>query len=154
MKEVTKETITVTTEYHAVDGTVFTSKEECTRYEESARGVLKARLKRITVNDQYSHYDLMAGGDDTKIIAVRIKDKSDADMVLQNILLDQPYLVKDENRKRFEEIEKTLYDVIGTSDVILLGCNSYDDNTLWLLDSRQNIIDKLMSLDKKEDDNV
>lgn len=153
MKEVTKETVTVTTEYHAVDGTVFTSKEECTRYEESARCVLKTRLKRITVNDQYSLYDLMAGDEDVKIIVVKVSNYEDAGIVLQNILFEQPYLTENKNKNELKEIEDTLYNAAKKSDVVLLGCDAYN-NSLWLLDSRQNLIDKLMSLDKKEDGNV
>ena len=49
MKEVTKEKVQKYTVYEALDGTEFHDKAECEKYEESAKGVVKARIAKLTV---------------------------------------------------------------------------------------------------------
>lgn len=49
MKKVNKETIVSTQEYEAFDGTRFSFAEECEKYEDSAAGVLLAKLSAITL---------------------------------------------------------------------------------------------------------
>ena len=58
MKQITKEKVSTYTVYQASDGTEFEDKAECKKYEESAAGVIKTRLKeftrkQITENDLY-----------------------------------------------------------------------------------------------------
>ena len=50
MKEITKEKSTSYTVYQAVDGTEFLEKEQCKLYEQSAIGVLLAKLSNISIN--------------------------------------------------------------------------------------------------------
>lgn len=45
MKEIKQEVTSTYTAYQAEDGTIFTSSEECQKYETSARAVLLGRLK-------------------------------------------------------------------------------------------------------------
>ena len=49
MKKLEKDLITKYTVFQAVDGTEFSQKEECEKYEESALGVLRGKIKRLTI---------------------------------------------------------------------------------------------------------
>jgi len=49
MKEVTKEKIQKYAMYEALDGTEFHDKAECQKYEESAKGVIRARIAKLIV---------------------------------------------------------------------------------------------------------
>ena len=49
MKQVEIENITKVTKYEAIDGTLFSSKEECVKYEETAKCVLLGKYKRLVV---------------------------------------------------------------------------------------------------------
>lgn len=51
----------VRTEYIAEDGTVFTSEEECKKYEESALFAISKELKRLTEKDCVSQNDINDG---------------------------------------------------------------------------------------------
>lgn len=48
----------VRTDYIAEDGEVFTDKEECERYEDSALFALSKQLKRLTERPVISQYDI------------------------------------------------------------------------------------------------
>ena len=63
MKEIKQELIhtTYVTKYEANDGTIFTTAEECQKYENSARAVLLARFKDLQIK-LISEYNLFSTG--------------------------------------------------------------------------------------------
>lgn len=75
-----KQEVVVRTEYIAVDGTKFTSKEECEKYEKSARCVILSRLTRLNPegNSVYDLYDEGSEEDDIEIFDI----KTDEDLEL------------------------------------------------------------------------
>lgn len=151
MKEITNERIKVEKYivYQAVDGTEFDFKEECESYEASARGVLRGKLKALIVNDRWNGWDLMGGNEDNQVIAVAIPKESDIDTVLHNYYLDQPWILQDNNTLAKEKVVNAVNQAYKEQDVILFGLNCDDD--LYLIDTRNNIIDRLNKLDKKEE---
>ena len=150
MKEIKTERTVYDIMYEAVDGTTFRSQEECAKYEESALGVLRAKLKKLIVNDQYDGWELMGGNEDNKILAVKMETEEDKDTVLQNYYLDQPWILKDGNNNTHKErLEKCVEQAYKEQDVILFGVNC--DDCLYLIDTRYNIIDRLNKLDQKEE---
>ena len=151
MKEVTKEHKTTYTVYQAVDGTEFNAKEDCEQYENTARGVLRGKLKSLIVNDIWNGWDLMGGNEDNQIVAVKVPDENSIDIVLQNYYLDQPWILGESNICRRENFVKAVHQAYKEQDVVLFGINC--DGDLYLIDTRNNIINRLNTLDKGETKN-
>ena len=152
MKEVTKERVQKYTVYQAVDGTEFNTREECQEYDNSAKGVLRGRLKDLIVNDKYNGWDLMGGNEDHNIIAVKVPTEADIDIVLQNYYLDNPWILQDGREEFRNELILAVNQAYREQDVILFGINC--DADLYCIDTRKNIIDRLNKLDRKEVDNA
>ena len=139
MKEINQEVTSTYTAYQAEDGTIFTSSEECRKYESSARAVLLGRLKKLIVADK-NKWDLLGGMDDHTVHAVKLTTKEDANTLLQFLYLECPWF-SDERRKEIEAIVDTTQ---KNKEVILLGENC--EGTYYFINSRQNIIEGLNHL--------
>ena len=158
MKEIIKDKTIVEhyTVYQATDGTEFSSPEECRKYEESALGVIRSKIAKLIVYDTRKisgedAWTIMGGCDDHDIVAVKMRNAADLDVVKQWLLLECPYYNSEGREelkaKRFEIFEETY----NNGDVLIFGINC--DNEGYFINSRQNIIDKLSSFDKpKEED--
>ena len=96
MKEIQKETKQYVTVYEAVDGTEFTSKEECKKYEESAKCVLMTKYNKLVVKT-CTEYDLFncIGSEDETVDIIKITSLSDIDTILKLIALYYPSSAKD-----------------------------------------------------------
>jgi hypothetical protein len=152
MKEITKERTKVEkyTVYQATDGTEFIDCEECGKYENSALGVVRGNITKLIAGRADDAWDLMGGNDDNSIIAIKMNNEADVNLVKQLFLLEHPYY-NDEERK---ELKQKKFNIIDTAydngDAVLFGINC--DGDYYFINSRQNIIDNLMALDKKEED--
>lgn len=152
MKEIIKERTSVEkyTVYEAVDGTQFDYREDCEKYENSAKGVLRGKLSRLIVNDQYGEYSLFkCGCYDGTIIAVKLPTEADVDIVLQAYYLDNPYILTENNNACRTYLIDTLLQAYKEKDIVLFGFNCNDG--LYLIDSRSNIIKRLVELTKKKE---
>jgi hypothetical protein len=152
MKEITKER-TVTekyTLYKAFDGQEFTDVKECQQYEESALGVARGKVKPLFVSTGKDAWTLMGGCDDHEIVAVKFKDITEMDTFLQWLYLESPWYLREEQKERKAEIESIVRTAYNRNDAILIDKNCEGD--YYFINSRQNIIDNLMALDKKEED--
>lgn len=146
IKEVKREIVESYTYYEATDGTVFDSREECGKYESSALGVLRGRVSKLIVSEKTNAWDLMGGYDDNVVVAVAMSKEEDINTVLQMLYLESPHLISGGYESRRKEIEATVLKAYEEKDVILLGLNC--ENEYYFINSRNNIINKLMSLDK------
>ena len=148
MKEIIKERIEKYKVYEAVDGTQFDLKEECEKYDNSAQGVIRGKLKPLIVNDKWNAWDLMGGNEDNQVIAVRVPYESSIDIVLQNYYFDNPWILREDSTPMKERLVNAVNQAYKEQDVILFGINWNDE--LYLIDTRNNIIDRLNKLDKEE----
>ena len=151
MKEITKErTITeMYTVYKAFDGQEFTDKKECQKYEESALGVARGKIQSLIVSKGNDAWTLMGGCDDHEVMAVKFEDVTDTDTFLQWLYLECPWYLDDLRRERKAEVESVVRIAFDRKDVVLMGRNGNGD--YYFINSRQNIIDNLIALDKKEE---
>ena len=152
MKEITKErTITEKyTLYEAFDGQEFTDRKECQKYEESALGVARGKVQNLFVSTGNDAWTLMGGCDDNEVVAVKLENSTDIDTFLQWLYLECPWYLDDLRRERKAEVESIVRIAFDRKDVILMGRNC--DGDYYFINSRQNIIDNLMALDKKEEE--
>ena len=152
MKEITKERTKVEkyTVYQATDGTEFIDCEECGKYENSALGVVRGNITKLIAGRADDAWDLMGGNDDNSVIAIRMNNEADVNLVKQLFMLEHPYYNDDERK----ELKQKKFNIIDTAydngDAVLFGINCEGD--YYFINSRQNIIDNLMAIDKKEED--
>ena len=144
MKIIKKEYINYIEEYEAVDGTIFNSKEECIKYENSAAAVLKSRYKKLVIKET-NEWDLFkCGNEDEFIDVIKLWSEKDIDLVLQLSCLYNPHLkddLIDKHRKRLEKAynENTL--------VFISKGNEYDTN-FWIRTSESEMNDTINELYK------
>lgn len=148
MKEITKELTTKYTVYQAVDGTEFSQKEECVKYEKSALGVLRGKIKKLTICEPQDAWMLMGGYDDHQVIAVKPQTETDVDTILQWYYLEHPYILEDYRETERKRLEDVIMEAWKNDDVVLFGINC--EKEYYFINSRQNIINNLTSLTQKD----
>lgn len=135
------------TKYKAIDGTIFNDQAECVKYENTAKCVIKAKFNKLIVNDKYDAWDLMGGYEDNQVLAIKMKDEKDKDVVLQMMYMEYSHILQ----KGREELKKAFDDKVDSAfnndGVILWGMNQEGD--YYLIDSRHDIVERLMGLDKE-----
>lgn len=141
MKEVLVEHTVKCYCYEAVDGTRFDSKEECLRYENSAKGVLKARFMKLVEYSDSEYNILGAGSDDNTLYGVKLKKEKDKDTVLQLYLLDSPHLLKEKDNKWVNRAKDLIEFAYKEKDILLVGENYEGD--FFIVDCCKNIVDRL-----------
>ena len=144
MKKLEKDLITKYTVFQAVDGTEFSQKEECEKYEESALGVLRGKIKKLTVCEPQDAWTLMGGYDDHQVIAVKPQIEADVDTILQWYYLEHSYILNDSRKSERERFEEVITEAWKNDDVVLFGINY--EKEYYFINSRQNIVDNLNSL--------
>lgn len=125
MEMFTKEKIIKEQWYRASDGTEFYSKEECEKYENSAKAVLFTRYNSLIVRSG-SEYELFGFGcDDNVIDVVKVETPKDIDIILQLEAL----LYSTNNLERYKEILKEALEK-ETKVLIFRGYNK-EDFSVW-----------------------
>ena len=145
MKEITKEKVQKYTVYEALDGTEFHDKAECEKYEQSAKGVIRARIAKLTVG-KATEWDLLAGSDDHEVIGIKMQNGRDLEYVKQFFMMECSWYGEVRTREVFDIIEKA-YD--NNNDIVLFGINC--DGEYYFINSRQNIVDNLVNFGKEKD---
>lgn len=145
MKEVTKEKVQKYTMYEALDGTEFNDKAECQKYEESAKGVIRARIAKLTVGRENA-WNLMGGLDEHEVIGTKMQTEKDVEYVKQFFMMECSWYGEARTKEILDVIEKA-YD---NGDIVLFGINC--DRDYYWINSRQNIVDNLMNFGKKEEE--
>lgn len=130
MKEVQKEIKQHITVYEAVDGAEFKSKEECKKYEESAKCVLIAKYNKLVVKTG-SESDIFEGigSEDETINIVKINNASDIDIILKLIALHYPSVAK--NPEWLQKRESRLTDAYNSNSLVIIG-RGYEGDCFYL----------------------
>lgn len=130
MKEVQKEIKQHITVYEAVDGAEFKSKEECKKYEESAKCVLIAKYNKLVVKTG-SESDIFEGigSEDETINIVKINNASDIDIILKLIALHYPSVAK--NPEWLQKRESRLIDAYNSNSLVIIG-RGYEGDCFYL----------------------
>lgn len=150
MKEIKIENTVYTTQYEAIDGTRFTSKEECEKYDNTARAILKEKFRKLVVEEGTEETFFICGSDENATYAVKIASEEDADTVLQLYFIDNPWILREgENRdsmrdRAFKMVDKAFKE----KDILFVGEN-YEGET-YLITTRNTLLEKLNNIDKKD----
>lgn len=92
MKEhkIEKTKVEVIYEYEATDGSIFKSKEECIKYEESAAMVVYSKYKPLVIARKKEYEIHQVGSDEYEIDIIKIEQSEDIDTLLHMYSLYHP----------------------------------------------------------------
>lgn len=131
------------TKYKAIDGTVFTIKAECEKYEESAKCVLMTKYNKLVVQS-CSEYDLLhTGSEDESVNIVKLNNDSDVNTVLTLIALHSPSAAK--NIEWLQKIEQRLLEACHSNSLIIIG-RGYNCDCFYLSFTFNEIINNLTKI--------
>lgn len=143
MKQVEIEKTTKVTHYEAIDGTTFTTKEECVRYEESAKCVLLSRYKGMIVKQTNEDAFYKAGSDEFELDMVKLKDSSSINIIMQ---LYYYYNTGEYAKSCAESMEKSCARALKEDDfLIIYRGDSYDDR-FWVRGTRNELFEHINSI--------
>lgn len=144
MKEITKEMKSTYTVYQAIDGTEFNSKEECQKYEDTAKCFLLTKYKPL-VKRTVSEYDIFNTGSDEYMIDILqcLSSESDIDILIQlNRLYYSGRKLDDDF---YDNMRSKLEKCLKNRDIVLIGRGTeYDGyDNFYLLTTLQDITDNI-----------
>lgn len=134
MKEIKKERVVFDYEYEAYDGSIFKTKEECIKYEETAQCVI---IKKFNDLIEYSSNECSlfnCGSDDYIIDFVKPKTQDDADTIMQ--MLEFYGTNDDRARKLIKEAQEN-------NDYLLIGHDVYNVNNIYIWNTRSSILNSI-----------
>ena len=144
MKEITKEMKSTYTVYQAIDGTEFNSKEECQKYEDTAKCLLLTKYKPL-VKRTVSEYDIFNTGSDEYMIDILqyLSSESDIDILIQlNRLYYSGRRLDDDF---YDNMRSKLEKCLKNRDIVLIGRGTeYDGyDNFYILATLQEITDNI-----------
>ena len=155
MKEIKKERVTTTYEtfYVANDGTEFTNRDECKKYDESAAGVLNARLQKIVVktSDEEKIFDF--GCSDNPVQVLAPTSEEDKKTILQLYLLTNPHLYDEEYNHCVDRASNLIDRAIKEKDYLLVG-RGYDWDSFWFYGTRHSMQEQIDFFCKPKEENA
>lgn len=134
MKEVYVEEVKKVFKYEAIDGTLFSNKEECIKYENSAKVAVKALYKKLIIKSIAETELFSVGSDDNTLELVKVKTQEDI-----KILLQMYYIYSSSNEASLDRITKLATKAIETNDILIIG-RGYDEECFWVIDTKQDLI--------------
>ena len=133
MKEIKKERIVFDCEYEAYDGSIFKTKEECVKYEETAKCVIRKKFNDLVEHSSDECSLFNCGSDDYIIDFVKSNTQDAANAIMQILEL---YNAND-NRAR-----KLIKEAQENSDYLLIGHN-YDEDYYYILGTRTSVLNNI-----------
>lgn len=142
MKKIQKERKSYYDVFVAADGTEFTTSDECKKYEESAKGVVLAKIKPLVVDDITEEDILGFGSCEYTMWVVKPTTQEDVDTLMQAYLLANPHMTQDDNKGFLEDAIKLVQRSLDENDVIFVG-RGYGMDGFWFYGTRNSFKEKL-----------
>ena len=151
MKKIEKKRTTTQTyyEYAAIDGTVFDTEDECKKYENSAKCVLRAKVKKLIVTKEHNAWTLLGGSDDNAIVGFKFNNENDIQTFVQYYCLQYgSYYTREENTSELQKIYDQCNEAQNKDDILIVGINLDED--YYIINTRNKLIENLKNIDKDE----
>lgn len=134
MKEIKKERIVYDYKYEACDGSIFKTREECIKYEETAQCVIRKKFNDLVEGSFGEYYLFNCGSDDYIIDFVKPNTQDATNAIMQMLEL---YNTNDDRaRKLIKEAKEN-------NDYLLIGHNSYDEDYYYIWGTRTSILNNI-----------
>lgn len=144
MKEIIRETKSTYTIYQAIDGTEFNSKEECQKYEDTAKCLLLTMYKPL-VKKTDNEYNIFNTGNDEYMIDILypLGKESDINTIIQLYRLYNGSRKYQDNY--YDNVKNKLEECLKTKDIILIGRGTeYDGyDNFFIITTLQEISNKI-----------
>ena len=146
MKEIKKEETRTYYEYEAMDGTVFSDKEECHKYEKTAECAIMTKYKSLVLNSGHTEYYFFGvGNEDDYVDLVKVKNSDDIDTVMQAWLVINKFYQEDEYKDRRNSTYEMLKKAMEDDDIIFIN-HGYENDGFWLIGTQHGMIERMTSL--------
>lgn len=147
METVEKITEIKETFYKATDGTLFEEREECLKYESSARCVLLTRYENLVIKT-LSEGEVFGctGSDDYEIDICKVKDDRDIDIILQLHKLHCSSISINTLKDIKEKLETSI-----NCGAVLIGRGYNREETFYFLTTTNNLVERIKSLETKNE---
>ena len=146
MKEISVEQKTYIRKWEAKDGTQFNSREDCEKYENSAKCVVLAKYNDfiITVSNAYEIFRI--GSEDCRIDVVRVPDEKAIDAIFQAFCFFRDW-VSDEGK---EDVRNTIIRAWNYSDFLLID-RGYDLDNFYVIGTLDEIVEQIKEKSKPDE---
>ena len=143
MKEIKEEIIKkeYKSTWEAIDGITFTTKEECVKYEESAKCVLLSRYKGMIVKQTNEDAFYKTGSDELDI--VKLKNDSSINIIMQ---LYHYYNTGEYAKTYAESIEKSCVRALEEDDFLIIYRGDRYEDSFWVRGTRNELFEHINSI--------
>lgn len=128
--------------YQAIDGTKFTSKDECIKYDNTARAVIMSEYNELIIS-RTNEYELLGmGNSDAGIDVVSVKTYEDKQVIKKALIYNNQWLTEESNKDRLIN----LYNLINEAEIKqipLIVNRGYENDNFWITNTITGVIDKL-----------
>lgn len=142
MKQIEIENVTKVTKYEAIDGTVFSFKEDCIRYEESAKCVLLSKYKKLVVKEVVEDTLYKTGSDENNLDIVSLKEEKDIDVVMQ---LFYYYNNSQYSLKRGEEVREICVKAFKEDDLLIIYRGYSSEDNFWVRSTVNDLVSHIQN---------
>ena len=150
MKTIKRQYVSYTNEYEAIDGTIFSSEEECIKYENSAASVLKSRYKKLVIKEANEWQLFKFGSDEELIDVIKLQSEKDIELVLQLQCLYNPSI----NNNLIDNVRKILERAYNENTLVFISKGNEYGTTFWIRTSESEINDTMNELYKLMNERV
>lgn len=141
MKKITVEKTTKVTMYQAIDGTQFTTEDECRKYEESAKCVLLTKYRPLVLNSVVENELFKgSGSEEYEYDVVKINNEQDVETIIHLYML---YHRSDCYRSKDDAIREKVTTAYKTRDILLIGRNACGDDLFNIDYTRDELINNI-----------
>jgi hypothetical protein len=143
MREINQEVKTYVKKYVAIDGTEFNDREECIKYENSAKVILKSKFLKLVVKETDA-LNLLYGNEDTIVYYVQFREEKDIDTLIHYMCMVDSWLInvsQSEIDRLYEQARKAF----NNAEPLLVSEDC--DGTLYILDPLSVIVSNLSNYD-------
>ena len=137
MKQITIEKTVNVTKWEASDGTTFETREECSKYEGTAKCVLYTRYKPL-IKRSVDEYTLGFGSEVNFVDVVEVKSEGDVNVIKQLWFHWHPSTNHDYRDSQMEKIERA-----WKNEDILLIARGYEEDNFYIIGTLSEYLDRI-----------
>ena len=138
MKEISVEQKTYIKKWEAADGTQFNSREDCGKYENSAKCVVLTKYKDFVIKESDEYHLFGVGSEDCQVDIVRVPDEKAIDVIFQVFCFFRDW-ESDENK---EKARKTITNAFEYNDFLIID-RGYELDNLYIIGTLDDVIEQI-----------
>lgn len=150
MRTIEKEKKSFYEVFVANDGTEFTDRDECRKYEESAKGVLMAKIRPLVVKETTMEDLWGIGSCDNTMWIVKVDSQDAADIIMQVYLFVNEHLLSGEFTERVERARALVQRAFVEGEFLFIECG-YEMDGFYFIGTPNTMKDDLDKLCVKHD---